>query len=99
MVTFPDRKEDDQQNLSNYSNPVALAALTQRNNEKGGARANLFMKINPWKWLTYRTDFTADGNIDNYQYFLPQYELGYSKILILLMNTPKTTGFTGDGRM
>ena len=37
------------------------------------------MKINPWKWLTYRTDFTADGNIDNYQYFLPQYELGYSK--------------------
>lgn len=76
---FSGPEEDDQQNLSNYSNPVALAALTQRNNEKGGARANLFMKINPWKWLTYRTDFTADGNIDNYQYFLPQYELGYSK--------------------
>ncbi len=68
---FSGPEEDDQQNLSNYSNPVALAALTQRNNEKGGARANLFMKINPWKWLTYRTDFTADGNIDNYQYFLP----------------------------
>lgn len=65
--------------MSNYNNPVALAALTQRNNEKGGARANLFMKINPWKWLTYRTDFTADGNIDNYQYFLPEYELGWAK--------------------
>ena len=37
------------------------------------------MKINPWKWLTYRTDFTADGNIDNYQYFLPEYELGWAK--------------------
>lgn len=38
---FSGPEEDDQQNLSNYSNPVALAALTQRNNEKGGARANL----------------------------------------------------------
>lgn len=76
---FTGPSDNDQEFLSSYSNPVALASLTQRNNEKGGVRANLFMKINPVKWLTYRTDFTADGSLDNYQYFLPQYELGWSK--------------------
>lgn len=76
---FTGPSDNDQEFLSGYSNPVALASLTQRNNEKGGVRANLFMKINPVKWLTYRTDFTADGSLDNYQYFLPQYELGWSK--------------------
>lgn len=72
--------DDDQEFLSSYSNPVALASFTQRNNEKAGVRANLYMKITPLKWISYRTDFTADGNIDNYQYFLPAYELGWSKI-------------------
>ena len=76
---FTGPEEHDQENLSGYNNPVALASLTQRNNEKGGVRANLFMRINPWKWLIYRTDFTADGNLDNYQYFLPKYELGWAK--------------------
>ena len=76
---FTGPEEHDQENLGGYNNPVALASLTQRNNEKGGVRANLFMRINPWKWLIYRTDFTADGNLDNYQYFLPKYELGWAK--------------------
>lgn len=68
----------DDTNDANFSNPLAVAELTDRVNEKAGARGNIFALVTFMKGLTFRTEFTADGNIDNYRYFLPEYEIGYS---------------------
>ncbi|MDR3118714.1 MAG: TonB-dependent receptor [Mediterranea sp.] len=66
-------------NLSGYNNPLAVANLTDRDNKKFNARSNLYIMVQPTKWFNYRTEFTGEGAIDNYQYFLPSYEMGSSK--------------------
>ena len=65
-------------NLQGYNNPLAVAKLTDRDNEKFNTRGNLYALIAPLKWMSFRTEFTGEGSIDNYMYFLPEYELGSS---------------------
>lgn len=72
----PDASFDS--NLSGYNNPFAVANLTDRDNKKFNARSNLYFSVQPVKWFNYRTEFTGEGAIDNYQYFLPAYEMGSS---------------------
>lgn len=64
-------------NLS-FANPLAIAQLNQRNRKRFGARGNLFLQVTPTKWMNFRTEVAADGNTDNYQQFLPAYEIGAS---------------------
>lgn len=72
----PDASFDS--NLSGYNNPLAVANLTDRNNQKFNARSNIYAAVKPVKWFDFRTEFTGEGAIDNYQYFLPAYEFGAS---------------------
>jgi TonB-linked SusC/RagA family outer membrane protein len=64
--------------LGDFSNPVGVASLTDRDNEKLGGRGNLYLLFVPTKWMNFRTEFTGDGSFDNYMYFLPSYKFGYS---------------------
>ncbi|MDR0657385.1 MAG: TonB-dependent receptor [Mediterranea sp.] len=65
-------------NLSGYNNPLGKASLMDRDNKKFNARSNLYIIVQPVKWFNYRSEFTGEGTIDNYQYFLPAYEMGSS---------------------
>lgn len=69
---------DFDSNLSGYNNPYAVAKLTNRNNEKLGVIGNLYLLFKPTKWMDFRTEFTGDGNIDNYMFFRPEYQFGSS---------------------
>lgn len=69
--------ELDPNNLS-YANPVAIALLNQRNRDKFGTRGNMYLNLQPLKWFNFRTEFSGEGNIDNYQEFLPAYQFGQS---------------------
>ncbi len=74
----PDSSFDS--NLKDFTNPLAIAELTTRDNEKFGTRGNLFLTFKPtkYKWINFRTEFTGDAAIDNYIYFLPSYQFGSS---------------------
>lgn len=69
--------EYDVNNLA-YSNPLAIAQLNQRNRNKFGTRGNLYLTFQPVKWFNFRTEFSGEGNVDNYQEFLPAYQFGQS---------------------
>jgi len=69
--------EYDANNLS-FSNPLAIAQINQRNRKKFGTRGNIYLTVQPLKWFNFRTEFSGEGNIDNYQQFLPAYEFGQS---------------------
>ncbi|WP_418213818.1 SusC/RagA family TonB-linked outer membrane protein [Bacteroides difficilis] len=75
--TFGGPDEEDT-SLYGYSNPIAVAELTERTNKKLGVRGNFFLQLQPVEWLTYRTELVGDGSIDNFQYFLPAYQIGWS---------------------
>ena len=57
-------------------NPVALAELTTRKNKITSGRANVYLTLKPWKWLSWKNEATYDTNTDNYRYMLPEYQLG-----------------------
>ena len=57
-------------------NPVALAELTTRRNKISSLRANVYVNVKPWSWLSWKTEATYDTNTDNYLYMLPEYQLG-----------------------
>ncbi len=57
-------------------NPVAIAELTTRTNKISSARTNVYFTIKPWSWLNWKNEATFDGNIDNFRYMLPEYQLG-----------------------
>lgn len=65
--------------LKDFTNPYAMAQITSRDNEKMGARGSAFLLFKPTKWLNFRTEFTGDGNIDNYKFYRPQYQFGSSQ--------------------
>lgn len=65
--------------LKDFTNPYAIAQITDRDNEKLGMRGSAFLLVKPVKWMNLRTEFTGDGFIDNYRYFLPQYQFGSSE--------------------
>ncbi|WP_291529650.1 SusC/RagA family TonB-linked outer membrane protein [Bacteroides sp. UBA939] len=65
-------------NLLGFSNPLAVAQLNQRNREDLGIRGNVYLQIIPTKWMDFRTEFTSDGSISNYQQLLPAYQIGSS---------------------
>lgn len=68
----------DSEGLSAQRNPVAVANLTKRTNERAATRSNLFLQLKPFKDITFRTEFTVNNDIDNYEYFLPAYQMGWS---------------------
>ncbi len=57
-------------------NPVALAELTSRKNKVVSSRANVYVTLKPWKWLSCKNEATYDLNTDNFRYMLPEYQLG-----------------------
>ena len=57
-------------------NPVALAEITTRKNRISSTRANLYLTLKPWSWLSWKSEVTYDTNTDNYLYMLPEYQLG-----------------------
>ena len=60
-------------------NPVAIASVTTKDNKVSSTRANLYFTVKPWKWMSWRNEFTYDANTDNYRYLLPAYDLGGTK--------------------
>lgn len=87
-----DVSEEYSNTLSDYQNPVAVAKLTDRDNEKLGARGSIYLLVKPTKWMNFRTEFTGDGSIDNYMYFLPSYKFGYSENAYATTRRDKTYG-------
>jgi len=65
--------------LKDFTNPYAMAQITNRDNEKLGMRGSAFLLFKPAKWINFRTEFTGDGGIDNYKFFRPKYQFGSSQ--------------------
>jgi TonB-linked SusC/RagA family outer membrane protein len=62
---------------TSYSaNPIAVASVTTRLNKVMTTRANVYAELKPLKWLTWRSEYTFDANIDNYRYHIPAYDFG-----------------------
>lgn len=67
---------NDQEFSYSYGNPLAAALNTTRFNEKFNTRGNVFATINPFKWLNYKTEFSGEVGINNFNFFLPFYMNG-----------------------
>lgn len=62
---------------ASYSaNPIAVASVTTRRNKIMTTRANIYAELKPFKWLTWRNEYTFDSNVDNYRYHIPAYDFG-----------------------
>ncbi|MEL1242102.1 SusC/RagA family TonB-linked outer membrane protein [Flavobacterium flavipallidum] len=64
--------------IRDFTNPYAMAQITNRDNEDIDTRGSLYLLYKPAKWINFRTEFTADLGLDNYKYFRPQYQFGAS---------------------
>lgn len=64
--------------LSGYTNPFAVAKVTQRDNKNFGARGSIYLLFKPVSWFNFRTEFVGDGGVDNYLFFRPAYQFGSS---------------------
>lgn len=58
------------------SNPLALAELLDRGNEKTRGWGNVFLEINPVKSLQFRSEVSANMTQEKARTFIPAYELG-----------------------
>lgn len=67
---------NDQEYGYSYGNPLAAALNTTRFNEKFNTRGNAFVTVNPYKWLSYKMEFSGELGLNNYNYFLPFYMNG-----------------------
>lgn len=67
---------NDQEAAYSYGNPMASALKTTRSNEKFNTRGNINAIFTPFKWLNYKTEFSGEVGIDNYNYFLPFFTVG-----------------------
>jgi len=62
-----------------YNNPVAVSSVTTRTMERFSGRGNIYVEINPLRWLRYRTEFAGDAGVDKYLEFIPEYTFGYTR--------------------
>ncbi len=79
-VKLPDgswgKSSYNDETASYSANPIAVASVTTRLNKAMTTRANFYVELKPVKWLTWRSEYTFDANIDNYRYHLPAYDFG-----------------------
>jgi len=57
-------------------NPVALAEIRQNYNKKANFRANTYLEATLMKGLTFKTELSADYNLNKYYYYEPDYQFG-----------------------
>ncbi len=75
-VTSPDGSYDGPDDVWMPDNPVGLASLITNENRKDNFRFNVYLEATIIKGLTFKTELSADYNLNKYYYYMPDYQFG-----------------------
>ncbi len=75
-VKAPDGSFDGPEDQWMPDNPVALAEIIDNHNKKTNFRANTYLEATIIKGLTFKTELSADYNVNSYYYYQPDYKFG-----------------------
>ncbi|MCC8119591.1 MAG: TonB-dependent receptor [Bacteroidales bacterium] len=75
-VTSPDGSYDGPDDVWMPDNPVGLAELITNENRKDNFRFNVYLEATIIKGLTFKTELSADYNLNKYYYYMPDYQFG-----------------------